>query len=54
MVATPDNRKGYFGVDTTLEAEKIATLDEKRPLRLYFSPPGASNLPVCILIIGKK
>lgn len=54
MVDTPDNRKGYFGVDTTRDAEKIATLDKKRPLRLCFSPPGASNLPVCILIIGKK
>lgn len=54
MVATPDNHQGYFGVDTTQDAEKLAIFDEKRPLRIRFSPPGASNLPVKLIIIGKK
>lgn len=54
MVATPGNRRGYFGVDTTRDGQKIGTFDETDGVHIKFSPPGASNLPVKLIIIGKK
>lgn len=54
LIATPDNRRGCFGINTVTDAQKLTILDRRRPLTLHFSPPGASNLPVRLIVIGKK
>lgn len=51
LTQTPDNEAGYFGIGTTTDAEALGTFQKKRPLKAWFSPPGASNLPVRLLLI---
>lgn len=54
FVSTPDNRRGYFGVKSVHDRQKIGEIEQKSPLTIFFSPPGASNLPVKLIAVRKK
>lgn len=52
-VATPDGNL-YFGNGVFPEYTPLGIYDGGKPLWLKFSPPGASNLPVKILVVPDK